>query len=204
MKIIDLAMDFNFSAMPDSRTAEKRSENANALYNYCAKHVDELLAIGNNDGFHTGMAFVNIVTSMKEPNRNDRHSADNQKFKFSLYCAVFCLWKGTQMGTMQSCSAANTLIHTIDYYKEQYFVPIFLNLTGYTLEEIFEHDPEDLKKKVDAIYKHIKYYLIQITRAQDAFKDANIEACNKGKKYLDAMCEEIESAFQGYQLLGII
>ena len=104
---------------------------------------------------------------------------------------------------MQSCIAADTLIYTIDNYKERFFTQIFMGLTG-TLEEILEFNPDDLKKRVETIYKYIKYYLIQITRAEDAFKDANIEACKKGKHYLNAMCENVKDSLNGYRALGIL
>lgn len=196
-------MDVNFSAMPNSRTAEQFFVNANSLYNYCSNHVEELLSLSDNDGYHTGMAFCNIISRLEESGKNNEFSHDNIKLKFSIYCEVLCLWKGIQMGTMQSCIAADALIHTIDNYKERFFIQIFMGLTG-TLEEILECNPDDLKKRVETIYKYIKYYLIQITRAEDAFKDANIEACKKGKRYLNAMYESVKDSLNGYRAIGIL
>lgn len=204
MKIIDLAMNVNFSAIPNSKTAEKYQENSKALYDYCTKHVEELLSLSNNEGYHTGMAFIQVIAKMKDPDCGDRHSVDAVKFKFSLYSAVVCLWKGIQMGTMQSCIAADTLIHTIDQYKEQYFVQLFMRLTGSSLVEILGRNPESLKIEIENIYKNVKYYLVQITRAQDAFKDADIEKCNDGEGYLESLYEEIKNALNGYRVLGMI
>lgn len=196
-------MDVNFSAIPNSRTAEQFLEKANSLYNYCSNHVEELLSLSDSDGYHTGMAFCNLISNLEESGRHEQLSHDDKKLKFSLYCEVLCLYKGIQMGTMQSCIAADTLIHTIDYYKERFFTQIFMGLTG-TLEEILESNPDDLKKRVETVYKYIKFYLIQITRAEDAFKDANIEACKKGKRYLNDMCESVKDSLNGYRALGIL
>jgi len=198
-----MAMNVNFSAMPNSRTSEQFLENANTLYNYCSNHVEELLSLSDSDGYHAGMAFCKIISNLEESGKNEQLSYDDKKLKFSLYCEVLCLCKGIQMGTMQSCIAADTLIHTIDNYKERFFTQIFMGLTG-TLEEILRCNPDDLKKRVETIYKHIKYYLIQITRAEDAFKDANIEACRKGKRYLNAMYESVKDSLNGYRSLGIL
>ena len=198
-----MAMNVNFSAMPNSRTSEQFLENANTLYNYCSNHVEELLSLSDSDGYHAGMAFCNIISNLEESGKNEQLSYDDKKLKFSLYCEVLGLCKGIQMGTMQSCIAADTLIYTIDNYKERFFTQIFMGLTG-TLEEILEFNPDDLKKRVETIYKYIKYYLIQITRAEDAFKDANIEACKKGKHYLNAMCENVKDSLNGYRALGIL
>lgn len=204
MRIIDMAMGVNLSAFPKSRTAEQFSEKADDLYNYCSKHVEEVLSLSDNDGYHTGMAFFNIISRLKESEREEKYSYDDKKLKFSLYCSVICLWKGIQMGTMQSCIAADTLIHTIDNYKDKFFVKIFMQLTGFSLGEMLEHDSEDLKKRIETIYKHIKYYLIQITRADDAFKDANIEACKKGERYLNAMCDCIKDILNAYCSIGML
>ncbi len=198
-----MAMNVNFSAMRNSRTSEQFLENANTLYNYCSNHVEELLSLSDSDGYHAGMAFCNIISNLEESGKNEQLSYDDKKLKFSLYCEVLCLCKGIQMGTMQSCIAADTLIHTIDNYKEKFFTQLFMGLTG-TLEEILEFNPDDLKKRVETIYKYIKYYLIQITRAEDAFKDANIEACKKGKRYLNAMYESVKDSLNGYRALGIL
>lgn len=198
-----MAMNVNFSAMRNSRTSEQFLENANTLYNYCSNHVEELLSLSDSDGYHAGMAFYNIISNLEESGKNEQLSYDDKKLKFSLYCEVLCLCKGIQMGTMQSCIAADTLIHTIDNYKERFFTQLFMGLTG-TLEEILEFNPDDLKKRVETIYKYIKYYLIQITRAEDAFKDANIEACKKGKRYLNAMYESVKDSLNGYRALGIL
>lgn len=198
-----MAMNVNFSAMPNSRTSEQFLENANTLYNYCSNHVEELLSLSDSDGYHAGMAFCNIISDLEESGKNEQLSYDDKKLKFSLYCKVLCLCKGIQMGTMQSCIAADTLIHTIDNYKERFFTQIFMGLTG-TLEDILAFNPDDLKKRVESIYKYIKYYLIQITRAEDAFKDANIEACKKGKHYLNAMYENVKDSLNGYRALGIL
>lgn len=198
MRIIDMAMGVNLSAFPNSRIAEQFPEKADALYNYCSKHVEEVLSLSDSDGYHTGMAFFNLIY------KPENYSQDNKKLKFSLYCSVICLWKGIQMGTVQSCIAADMLIRTIDNFKDRYFIQIFMELTGLTLGEILEHNPEDLKKRVEAIYKHIKYYLVQITRAEDAFKDANIEACKKGKRYLNAMYESVKDSLNGYRAIGIL
>ena len=198
-----MAMNVNFSAMPNSRTSEQFLENANSLYDYCSNHVEELLSLSDGDGYHTGMAFCNIILKLEESSRNEQLSQDDKKIKFSLYCEVLCLWKGIQMGTMQSCIAADTLIHMIDYYKERFFTQIFMGLIG-TLEKILECNPDDLKKRVDTIYKYIKYYLIQITRAEDAFKDANMEACKKGERYFNAMYESVKDSLNGYRALGIL
>ena len=203
MAIKDMAMNVNFSAMRNSRTSEQFLENANTLYNYCSNHVEELLSLSDSDGYHAGMAFCNIISNLEESGKNEQLSYDDKKLKFSLYCEVLCLCKGIQMGTMQSCIAADTLIHTIDNYKERFFTQLFMGLTG-TLEEILEFNPDDLKKRVETIYKYIKYYLIQITRAEDAFKDANIEACKKGKRYLNAMYESVKDSLNGYRALGIL
>ena len=203
MAIKDMAMNVNFSAMRNSRTSEQFLENANTLYNYCSNHVEELLSLSDSDGYHAGMAFYNIISNLEESGKNEQLSYDDKKLKFSLYCEVLCLCKGIQMGTMQSCIAADTLIHTIDNYKERFFTQLFMGLTG-TLEEILEFNPDDLKKRVETIYKYIKYYLIQITRAEDAFKDANIEACKKGKRYLNAMYESVKDSLNGYRALGIL
>ncbi len=203
MAIKDIAMNVNFSAMRNSRTSEQFLENANTLYNYCSNHVEELLSLSDSDGYHAGMAFCNIISNLEESGKNEQLSYDDKKLKFSLYCEVLCLCKGIQMGTMQSCIAADTLIHTIDNYKERFFTQLFMGLTG-TLEEILEFNPDDLKKRVETIYKYIKYYLIQITRAEDAFKDANIEACKKGKRYLNAMYESVKDSLNGYRALGIL
>lgn len=198
-----MAMNVNFSAMRNSRTSEQFLENANTLYNYCSNHVEELLSLSDSDGYHAGMAFCNIISNLEESGKNEQLSYDDKKLKFSLYCEVLCLCKGIQMGTMQSCIAADTLIHTIDNYKERFFTQLFMGLTG-TLEEILEFNPDDLKIRVETIYKYIKYYLIQITRAEDAFKDANIEACKKGKRYLNAMYESVKDSLNGYRALGIL
>lgn len=198
-----MAMNVNFSAMRNSRTSEQFLENANTLYNYCSNHVEELLSLSDSDGYHAGMAFCNIISNLEESGKNEQLSYDDKKLKFSLYCEVLCLCKGIQMGTMQSCIAADTLTHTIDNYKERFFTQLFMGLTG-TLEEILEFNPDDLKKRVETIYKYIKYYLIQITRAEDAFKDANIEACKKGKRYLNAMYESVKDSLNGYRALGIL
>lgn len=198
-----MAMNVNFSAMPNSRTSEQFLENANTLYNYCSNHVEELLSLSDSDGYHAGMAFCNIISDLEESGKNEQLSYDDKKLKFSLYCEVLCLCKGIQMGTMQSCIAADTLIHTIDNYKERFFTQIFMGLTG-TLEDILAFNPDDLKKRVESIYKYVKYYLIQITRAEDAFKDANIEACKKGKHYLNAMYENVKDSLNGYRALGIL
>lgn len=203
MGIKDNAMNVNFSAMPNSRTSEQFLENANTLYNYCSNHVEELLSLSDSDGYHAGMAFCNIISDLEESGKNEQLSYDDKKLKFSLYCEVLCLCKGIQMGTMQSCIAADTLILTIDNYKERFFTQIFMGLTG-TLEDILAFNPDDLKKRVESIYKYIKYYLIQITRAEDAFKDANIEACKKGKHYLNAMYENVKDSLNGYRALGIL
>ena len=198
-----MAMDVNFSAIPNSRTAEQFLEKANLLYNYCSNHVEELLSLSDSDGYHTGMAFCNVISKLEESGRYGQLSQDDKKLKFSLYCEVLCLCKGIQMRTMQSCIAADTLIHTIDYYKEKFFIQLFMGLTG-SLEEILGCNPDDLKKRVETIYKHVKYYLIQITRAEDAFKDANTEACEKGKRYLNAMYESVKDSLNGYRALGIL
>ena len=195
MGIGNMAMDVNFSAMPNSRTAEQFSEKADLLYSYCSNHIEELLSLSENDGYHTGMAFFNLISKIED---------HGQKFKFSLYCTVLCLWKGIQLGTMQSCIAADTLIHTIDNFKDKYFLNLFMGLTGLTLGEILEHDPDDLKKRVETIYKSIKYYLIQITRGQEAYKDANIESCKKGERYLYALYESIKESLNGYRSIGML
>ena len=54
------------------------------------------------------------------------------------------------------------------------------------------------------IYKCIKYYLIQLTRAQDAFTDANMKACEIGKKYLSVMHDEYCDDLRGFSSFGII
>lgn len=196
-------MDVNFSAIPNSRTAEQFLENAHSLYNYCSNHVEELLSLSDSDGYHTGMAFCNMILKLEESGRYEQLSQDDKKLKFSLYCEVLCLWKGIHMGTMQSCIAADTLIHTIDYYKERFFTQIFMGLIG-SLEEVLECNPDDLKKRVETIYKYIKYYLIQITRAENAFKDANMETCKKGERYFNAMYERVKDSLNSYRALGIL
>ena len=75
---------------------------------------------------------------------------------------------------------------------------MFTKLMGMSLNELFEANPDDVKTKKDMIYKCIKYYLIQLTRAQDAFTDANMKACEIGKKYLSVMHDEYCDDLRGF------
>ena len=108
------------------------------------------------------------------------------------------------MGTMQSIIATQRLIYLIDKYKIPHFDLMFTKLMGMSLNELFEANPDDVKTKKDMIYKCIKYYLIQLTRAQDAFTDANMKACEIGKKYLSVMHDEYCDDLRGFSSFGII
>ena len=121
----------------------------------------------------------------------------------SLHCTVIGLWRGIQMGTMQSVIAAQRLIYLLEKYKTHFDI-MYAKLTGMSLNDLMESDKEDVEAKKENICKCILYYLIQITKAQDAFKDANMKACEIGKKYLDVMHDEYCEDLKGFSLFGII
>lgn len=207
--LFDLAFNLNLSAgIPgineQSKTADKFEEYADALYNYTIGNLEELLSISNNDGYHVGMAFSHIVNNTPFVEPQDPFYDSNQRLKMSLYCATICLWRGVQMGTMQSIIATHSLIQLIDKHRMHYFEPIFMMLTGLSLGEIIEKSPDDIKNKTEKIYKCTKYYLIQLTRAQDAFKDANLKACELGEKYMNAIHDNMCDSLHGYMSLGVI
>ena len=106
---------------------------------------------------------------------------------------------------MQSMIATHTLIQLIDKYRLRYFEPIFMMLTGLSLRQIIEEKtPDEVKKMTEKIYKITKYYLIQITRMQDAFKDANMKACELGEKFMNTIHDEMCNSLRGYITLGLL
>ena len=151
------------------------------------------------------MAFSHIVDKTPEPVSGDLFKEDDTRLKLSLYCAVICLWRAVQQGTMQSMIATHTLIQLIDKYRLRYFEPIFMMLTGLSLRQIIEEKtPDEVKKMTEKIYKITKYYLIQITRMQDAFKDANMKACELGEKFMNTIHDEMCNSLRGYITLGLL
>ena len=205
----ELSITLNLSAgIPgmniQSKTADKFDEYADSLYDYTINNLEDFLSISDNDGYHVGMAFSHILERTLYIETDNDFDDENTKFKMSLHCAVIGLWRGIQMGTMQSIIATHRLIYLIDKYKFPHFDLMFTRLLGLSLNELFEANPEDVKTKKDKIYKCIKYYLIQLTRAQDAFKDANMKACEMGKKYLDVMHDEYCDDLRGFSSFGII
>lgn len=202
MGIKELALNVSYSVMPGSRTAGQYKEHAETLYNYCCQNVNEFLSLCDNDSFHVGMAFNIIVSNMEET--QNRMSSEATKFKFSLYASLLCLFKALQMGTMQSCIAAGGAIKLIDRCKDTSLRTVFAMLTGGTLSELIKSEPDDLLKRIDFIYKRLKYLLIQITRADEAFKDADMNLCNQGKKILSVFYNELREKFLGYEAMGIL
>ena len=208
-KIQELAFTLNLSAgIPgmniQSKTADKFDEYAKDLYDYTLNNLEEFLSISDNDGYHVGMAFSHILERTPYIETDNDFTDENTKFKMLLHCAVIGLWRGIQMGTMQSIIATQRLIYLIDKYKIPHFNLMFTLLMGMSLNELCEANPDDVKTKKDMIYKCIKYYLIQLTRAQDAFKDANMKACEIGKKYLSVMHDEYCDDLRRFSSFGII
>lgn len=207
-ELFDLAQQVNFSVgipgVDDYDTTKKFKENAVAFLSYAQEHVKEILSLDNNSGYHVGMAFNNVVQRMEDPcasmdDIDDMFSDDAIKFKIYLYCAVVCLWKGIQMGTMQSVIAAHNLIGLIDKNKTSHFDLIFAK-TLVTTGMLKEGGQEEVEK----IYKYTKYYLIQLTRAQDAFKDANMRVCEMGERCIKEIYKDMCERLQGYTSLGVI
>lgn len=212
-KIHELAFSLNMSVgIPgmnlQTKTSDKFDEYAEALYDYTKNNLEEFLSISDNDGYHVGMAFSHILERTpyieKDIEKDSVFEYENTKFNISLHCAVIGLWRGIQMGTMQSIIATQRLIYLIDKYKCPHFDLMFTKLIGLSLKEVFETDSDDLETRKEAIYKCIKYYLIQLTRAQDAFKNANMKVCEMGKNYLNIMHHEYCDNLRGYSALGII
>lgn len=208
-KLQELAFSLNLSAgIPgmniQSKTADKFDEYAEVLYNYTINNLEEFLSISDSDGYHVGMAFSHILDRTPYIETDDDFDDENIKFKISLHCAMIGLWRGIRMGTMQSVIATQRLIKLIDKYKTPHFDLTFTKLIGMSLNELLDTDSGDIEKRKDNIYKCIKYYLIQITRVQDAFKDANLKVCEIGKKYLDVMHDEYCDDLRGYSSFGII
>ena len=207
---MNLASDLNLSmGIPElgiqSRTADKFDEYADELYKYTLNNIEELLSINENDGYHVGMAFSHIIEKMPVPESRLQLGTDNKRLKISLNCAVICLWRGIQMRTMQSVIATHELIKIIDKYKTSYFERTFVKLTGLSLLEIIEEkSPNEVQSRTDKVYKLIKYYLIQLTRAEDAFKDANMKACELGEKLMKSLHDEMCDNLSGYISFGII
>ena len=207
-KLKDLAFSLNLSAgIPgmniQSKTADKFQEYADALYDYTTKNLEEFLSISDNDGYHVGMAFSHILEHTSYKESDNVFNEENNKFNMSLHCTVIGLWRGIQMGTMQSVIAAQRLIYLLEKYKTHFDI-MYAKLTGMSLNDLMESDKEDVEAKKENICKCILYYLIQITKAQDAFKDANMKACEIGKKYLDVMHDEYCEDLKGFSLFGII
>ncbi len=207
-KLKDLAFSLNLSAgIPgmniQSKTADKFQEYADALYDYTTKNLEDFLSISDNDGYHVGMAFSHILEHTSYKESDNVFNEENNKFNMSLHCTVIGLWRGIQMGTMQSVIAAQRLIYLLEKYKTHFDI-MYAKLTGMSLNDLMESDKEDVEAKKENICKCILYYLIQITKAQDAFKDANMKACEIGKKYLDVMHDEYCEDLKGFSLFGII
>ena len=202
MDIKELAMRVNYSAIPGSINANKIGEYADELFKYCSNNVGELLSLNNNDSYHVGMSFNIITSSMEEP--QSTLSGNSTKFKFSLFASLICLIKATQMGTMQSCIAANGIIKLIDRCKTTSLFTVFAPMTGESVSQIVESEPGDILKQIDTICNIIKYYLIQITRAEDAFKDAKMDICNKGRQLLSLLLNELKEKLEGYESFGML
>ena len=208
-KIQELAFTLNLSArIPGTniqpKTADKFDEYADILYDYTINNIDDFLSISDNDGYHVGMAFSYILECTQYKETDNAFDDDNTRFKISLHCAVIGLWRGIQMRTIQSIIATQRLIYLIDKYKFPHFDFMFTKLIGLSLNELLEAKPEDVKTKKDMIYKCIKYYLIQLTRAQDAFKGANIKACEMGMKYLSLIHDRYCSDLRIFSSLGVM
>lgn len=88
-----------------SKTADKFDEYAKDLYDYTLNNLEEFLSISDNDGYHVGMAFSHILERTPYIETDNDFNDENTKFKMSLHCAVIGLWRGIQMGTMQSIIA---------------------------------------------------------------------------------------------------
>lgn len=206
--IKDLAFNLNLSSgvpgMPQTKNPVKFNEYAKELCNCIENSIEEILSINNNEGYHVGTAFSYVVNWMQDSNSGKDINDFNTKFKLSLYCAIISLWKGIQVGNMQSVMASHTLIHLIDTYKDKYLFTQFYRLTEMSVGEIINLPHEETNSKAEKIYKYIKYYLIQLTRAQDAFKDANLNTCKLGKKYMEGLHDEISEDLNGYLFLGVI
>lgn len=213
MELIEMAQNVNFSA--DTRSyahiQEKFDENVNTLYEYCSQNPQTIISANNNEGYHVGTAFYNILKKMEEPELLSI-SDDSTKFKFSLVCAVICLKKAIDMGTVQSGIAAGYMLEILKNY-ENHLSSIVFGLTNEYIKENFTNADTILKlKPINGDIKTIiskrlyllKYYVAQITRLQDAFKDADIDACKLGNLYLNALSLEQEERLNGYMSFGII
>lgn len=202
-KLIDLARDINFSVLNgvSQDIYKELHQKVGRLIKIAQSDPAAILYIDGNGGFQLGQAFDVSFSSFNNWNCNDA--------KFVYYCCIICYCKAIAMGTMQSAIAAHKLYLLLEN-NCQLVEPIILGMTNEYMEEQFnmpkdEFSPNvDTKKKIEWRFSRLKYFLVQITRAQDAFKNADIKACKVGNLYLQALQNEAKVKIEGYMFLGII
>ena len=198
-KLID---DVNFAAIPNAypEYAQQLPQRIDSLLKYFKSNPSVIFNIDGSFAFQLGRAFNVVFRSFND--------VENEDAKFAFRCATIGLCKAVNMGTMQSAIAARDLYHLLN--DCQSLTEILLIQMGNEYMEERYHISKELyspdlnwSKIVEWRFKRIAYYLAQVVRLQDAFKDADLKACKIGELYLDALLFESEQMIQGYMALGI-
>lgn len=201
--LYEITSDVNFAAMEGVKEdiAKELPQRIKKLIAYFQNDPSAILSVDGHNGFHLGQAFDVAFYSFDDKNCNDA--------KFSFYCSIIGYCKAIELGTMQSAMAAQKLYKFLDNNHQLSDVMLLSMSNEYMVEKFnipreFFSSTVDMKKVIEWRFARLNYYLAQITRLQDAFKDANITACKIGNLYLQALLIEAKERIEGYMYLGIV
>lgn len=201
--LYEITSDVNFAAMEGVKEdiAKELPQRIKKLIAYFQNDPSAILSVDGHNGFHLGQAFDVAFYSFDDKNCNDA--------KFSFYCSIIGYCKAIELGTMQSAMAAQKLYKFLDNNHQLSDVMLLSMSNEYMVEKFnipreFFSPTVDMKKVIEWRFARLNYYLAQITRLQDAFKDANITACKIGNLYLQALLIEAKERIEGYMYFGIV
>lgn len=201
--LFEIASDVNLAAMEGVKEeiAKELPQRIKKLIAFFQNDPLAMVSVDGHNGFHLGQAFDVSFYSYEDKNSTDA--------KFAFYCSVIGYCKAIELGTMQSAMAAQKLYQLLEN-NHQLSDVMLLGMTNEYMVERFNIPREffspnvDTKKVIEWRFARLNYYLAQITRLQDAFKDANITACKIGNLYLQALLNEAKERIEGYMYLGIV
>lgn len=201
--LYEIASDVNFAAMKGAKEdiAKELPQRIKKLIAYFQNDPLAILSVDGHNGFHLGQAFDVAFYSFNDKNCNDA--------KFSFYCSIIGYCKAIELGTMQSAMAAQKLYKLLNSNHLLSDVMLLSMSNEYMVEKFnipreFFSPTVDMKEVIEWRFARLNYYLSQITRLQEAFKDANITACKIGNLYLQALLIEAKEKIEGYMFLGIV
>lgn len=201
--LFEIASDVNLAAMEGVKEeiAKELPQRIKKLIAFFQNDPLSMISVDGHNGFHLGQAF-DVAFYYYE----DKNSIDA---KFAFYCSVIGYCKAIELGTMQSAMAAQKLYHLLENNHRLSDVMLLGMTNEYMLEQFnipreFFSPNVDMKKVIEWRFARLNYYLAQITRLQDAFKDANITACKIGNLYLQALLNEAKERIDGYMYLGVV